>query len=257
MNKKIFAIIAVSIFLLSAISFVSAQETSDSGNTVSHSFSVKINWDDNGQTNARPDSIKVDLMKNGKVIDTKTLTKSNSWSVTFNVAEEGNFAVKEVTKLSGYSSTVKNGPNNEFEIKYTLKDNTSNEPQDADSAENTLTAIVIEESVVDNNNETQNSTDNNATNNTNNNTNNTPTTNNATNNTNIINNTTNITPVNNNTDINNTTNNTPIKNHTTKIIPKKEDKKPIITKTKLMQAGIPIMVLIVAIVIAIIARREK
>ena len=248
MNKKIFAIILVSIFLLSAISFVSAQGTSDSGNIVSKSFSVKIDWKDANQNDTRPDSITVNLMKNGEIISTKELKKDNSWSATFDVAEEGNFSVKQVSNLSNYNMSVNNNSNNEFVITYTLKDNASGEMQE-DTSENTneIPSIVIEESEVNNTNasdnetnSTDNSTDDNSTNK------------------NITNNTTNNTTDNNNTE--NNTNSTVNNNDVIKNTPKpvhKEDKKPIITKNKLLKVGIPVAILIVAILTAVILRRRE
>ena len=264
MKKKIFAIILVSIFIISAITFVSAQETSDSGNAASHSFTVKIDWKDAGNDDARPDSITVDLMKNGEVIGTKKLNKDNSWSATFNVEEEGNFSIKEVTELSDYSASVNDSPDNKIVITYTLKGNASGEPQENASVEksNTLTSIVIEESVAaptnTSDNDTANSTDDNSTNTTINNN-----TDNSTNN-NTDNSTDNST--NNNTDNNatnnNGTDNNVNKNNVTKHaqqIPKKEHKKPpLITKNKLIQAGIPVAVLVIAILAALVFyRREK
>ncbi|WP_405304506.1 Cna B-type domain-containing protein [Methanobrevibacter sp.] len=265
MNKKIFAIILVSIFLLSAISFVSA-ETSDSGNSASHPISVKIKWNDNANADARPDSITITLMKNGEIIGTKILNESNSWKTAFNATEDGNFSIKQVTNLSDYTLSINDSSNDEIEITSTLKGSASGEPQENDSANsNTLAAIVIEESVADTNdssnetNPTNNTTDNNATNNTtdnnatNNNTANNTTDNNATNNT-TDNNATNNSTANNTTD-NNATNNTTINNDvskdTPKPVPKKEDNRP----TELMKVGIPIIILLIAIFVAVILKR--
>ena len=234
MNKKIFAIILVSIFLLSAISFVSAEETSDSGNSTSQPITVKIKWNDNGKTDARPDSITISIMKNGETIATKILNESNSWKTTFNVTEDGNYSVKQVTNLSNYTVSINNSSKNEIVITNTLKESASGEPQEDDSAGNTtkLAAIMIEESVVDTNGSsngttpTNNTTDNNSTNNN--------TTNSTTNNT-----------------TNNTANNVTDNNVTNQPVPKKEDSKP----TELMKVGIPIIILLIAIFVAVILKR--
>lgn len=247
MNKKIFAIILVSIFLLSAISFVSAEETSDSGNDTSHSITVKINWNDNGKTDARPDSVTITLIKDGEVIGNKTLNESNSWKTTFNVTEDGNYSVKQITNLSNYSVSIDNSSKDEIVITNTLNDSTSGEPQENDSSENAnkLAAVVIEESAASDNNSssnetnpTNNTTDNNSTNNITNNT----TTNNTTNNT--ANNTANNTS-------NDTANNTTVNKDTPKPVPKKEDNRP----TELMKVGIPIIILLIAIFVAVILKR--
>ena len=234
MNKKLFAIILVSVFLLSVISFVSAEETSDSEDSVFHSISVKIEWNDTGKTDMRPDSVTITLMKDGEIVATKTLNESNSWSTTINVTEDGNFSVKQVTNLSNYSVSINDSLKNEIVITNTPKDNASGEPQEDNSVENTnaLAAIVIEETTSGDTNGSSNGTDSKNT-----------TDNNSTNNT-TNNNTANITT-------NNTTDNNNVTQNITKPVPKKEDKKPI----ELIKVGIPIIILLVAIFVAVILKR--
>lgn len=40
-------------------------------------------WDDSGHASGRPESITVQLLKNGKVYDTVTLNKANNWRYTW------------------------------------------------------------------------------------------------------------------------------------------------------------------------------
>ncbi|MBE5107815.1 Cna B-type domain-containing protein [Bacillus thuringiensis] len=68
-------------------------------------------WNDNNATN-RPSSIKVDLLQNGKVIDTKEVSKATNWKYTFDKlqAYDANgvaykYEVKE-QQVDGYKSEV-------------------------------------------------------------------------------------------------------------------------------------------------------
>ncbi|PEA52420.1 cell wall anchor protein, partial [Bacillus pseudomycoides] len=69
-------------------------------------------WNDNNATN-RPATIKVDLLQNGQVIDTKDVTATNNWKYTFDnlQAYDANgvaykYEVKE-QPVAGYQSEVK------------------------------------------------------------------------------------------------------------------------------------------------------
>ena len=87
MNKKILFIV---IFLIASISFVSAAD----------SIPVKVIWDDASQA----DAITVNLLCDGKVVDTATLNASNSWKTTFkNLNDDGNYEIKVASKTSDYS----------------------------------------------------------------------------------------------------------------------------------------------------------
>ena len=66
MNKKLFTILIVAVFLLASVSIISAAETSDDESDSSQEISVRIEWNDTGHTNERPNSVIVSLLKDGK-----------------------------------------------------------------------------------------------------------------------------------------------------------------------------------------------
>ena len=73
---------------------------------------VNKKWnDDNNRDGIRPDSIKVDLKANGKVVKTVTIKASDNWTYTFtnldkySNGEEINYTVEEKT-ITGYESEV-------------------------------------------------------------------------------------------------------------------------------------------------------
>ncbi|WP_246907519.1 Cna B-type domain-containing protein, partial [Bacillus mycoides] len=69
-------------------------------------------WKDGNATN-RPATIKVDLLQNGKVVDTKEVTAATNWKYTFEKLQaydaEGNAYKYEVKEepVDGYKSEVK------------------------------------------------------------------------------------------------------------------------------------------------------
>lgn len=70
------------------------------------SYKVLKIWKDNEST-ARPKSIEVSLLKDGKEVKKITLSKANNWEYTWDKLEEGHkYSVKELTKLSGYTVNV-------------------------------------------------------------------------------------------------------------------------------------------------------
>lgn len=105
MNKKIFVIMLVAIFLIASIGFVSAKD-----------ISVSINWDDNGNAANRPAEVSVSLIHDGKVVDTEKLSASNAWKTTFkNQEADSGYSVK-VKDISGYDVSTKENSGNEFII---------------------------------------------------------------------------------------------------------------------------------------------
>ena len=75
-------------------------------------ITVNKKWnDDNNRDGIRPDSIKVDLKANGKVVKTVTIKASDNWTYTFtnldkySNGEEINYTVEEKT-ITGYESEV-------------------------------------------------------------------------------------------------------------------------------------------------------
>ena len=120
MNKKLLTIFLVTAFLLASISYISAAEASDDGNQTPQKISVKIEWNDDVNASDRPSSVNVSLMKDGKVVETKTLSENNSWSVNFTVDENGSFSVKE-DDIPGYSISIKGNESKGFIIINTPK----------------------------------------------------------------------------------------------------------------------------------------
>ncbi len=236
MNKKLFTILLVAVFLIATVSFISAADTSK--DTTSHDVSVQIRWDDNGQTNERPGSVTVSLLKNGAVVDTKTLSSSNSWSATFKVQDDGSYSVKQETSLSDYAVSTVGDAHSGFMIINTLKSDVLSASEDGNN-EIINSSTENEEIVITEDNATYNETtteDNSTSENTTDNTTDDNSTSENDNNTTVIN----------EQDTNPVVNKHP---DNTKNIKKatKLDKKPKkVTKTQLRNTGIPIAVLVVA-----------
>lgn len=125
MNKRIFAIFLVAIFLIVSVGVISAADDQSDVSAdvdvkkVSNSkvISVKIVWDDADKTGARPDSVKVNLVKDGVVVDEVTLSKSNSWSATFKAQSgDGTFKVTQSGNIGDYSVSTSGNADNGFII---------------------------------------------------------------------------------------------------------------------------------------------
>lgn len=121
MNRKLFTVLLVAVFLVASVSFISAADASDDGTNSSKTISVKINWNGDSQTD-RPASITVNLIKDGKVVDSKKLSADNSWSAKFTVSEDGSYSVKQVESLSDYSISTSGSVSSGFVITNTLKE---------------------------------------------------------------------------------------------------------------------------------------
>ena len=121
MNKKLFTVLLVAVFLVASASFISAADASDDGTDSTKTISVKINWNGDSQTD-RPASITVNLIKDGNVVDSKKLSADNSWSAKFNVNEDGSYSVKQVETLSDYSISTSGSVSSGFVITNTLKE---------------------------------------------------------------------------------------------------------------------------------------
>ncbi|PFP77915.1 hypothetical protein COJ95_12780 [Bacillus cereus] len=103
-------------------------------------MSGKKVWDDNNAID-RPASIKVDLLQNGKVIDTKEVSVATNWKYTFEklqVYDENGLAYKYEVKeqpVAGYKSEV-----NGYDITNTkIKDEPGVDPKDPGTDPNTNT----------------------------------------------------------------------------------------------------------------------
>ena len=226
MNAKLFTIFLVIAFLIASVSFISAADTLDDETISSNGISVQVKWEDIDDTSKRPDSVEIDLIKNGNVVETKILDSSNSWSATFEVPDDGPYSIKQKTKLSDYSVSTIGDEYNGFMVINTLKSDVLGvaESDDADNLSSENEEIIItannttyNETITESNDTDVNTTDYNS------------------------------------TDENSTDNgsNTTIvtKNqNTTKIIKQvtKINKKPKnVTKTQLRNTGIPIIFLVV------------
>ncbi|WP_430477028.1 Cna B-type domain-containing protein, partial [Bacillus cereus] len=118
---------------------VNGYETKVEGTTITNTYkntetteiSGKKVWDDNNAID-RPASIKVDLLQNGKVIDTKEVSVATNWKYTFEklqVYDENGLAYKYEVKeqpVAGYKSEV-----NGYDITNTkIKDEPGVDPKD-------------------------------------------------------------------------------------------------------------------------------
>ncbi len=133
LNKKILAILLLSIFLIVSVGAISAADSQDdSGLKV---ISVKINWDDNNQISERPNQVKVDLINDGKVVDTAILKESNAWKATFKAQnDDGTFKVS-AGAINGYSVSVSGSADAGFVITSTLNEDVLGDSADDESVD--------------------------------------------------------------------------------------------------------------------------
>ncbi|MFB6727521.1 Cna B-type domain-containing protein, partial [Bacillus mobilis] len=118
---------------------VKGYETKVDGTTITNTYkntdktevSGKKVWDDNNATD-RPLSIKVDLLQNGKVIDTKEVSVATNWKYTFEklrVYDANGVTYKYEVKeqpVAGYKSEI-----NGYDITNTkIKDEQHTDPKD-------------------------------------------------------------------------------------------------------------------------------
>lgn len=69
-------------------------------------------WDDESDTSKRPESIEVQLLKDGEVYKTETLNKDNNWRFTWNELEgKNNWSVVEKSVPNGYTVTLNTDSN--------------------------------------------------------------------------------------------------------------------------------------------------
>ncbi len=156
MDKKLLTILLVAVFLIASVSFISAADTSDEEISVSKNIPVKIKWNDNDQTDYRPSSVTVSLIKDGSVVDTKTLSEENSWSATFNVDGDGSFSVKQ-SEISDYSTSTSGSSSSGFVIINKLNAGTLGAAEEEIPLGDNDTSATDNEST--NNNTDENSTD--------------------------------------------------------------------------------------------------
>lgn len=223
MNKRIFAIFSIAIFLIVSIGIISAADTQDDlsadADTVSNSkvIPVKIVWDDAAKTGARPASVTVNLIKDGAVVDTVTLSESNSWSATFKAqSADGSFKVTQSGSLVDYSVSISGSADNGFVIVNQIKaDALGASENEVPIAENASGDSNATDDQVSNDTAETNATDSDS---------------NATDG---------------NSTVDNKTDNTPAKKPVSKEQIKQVVKPINVTKTQLRNTGIPLLVLVV------------
>lgn len=158
MDKKFFTILLVAIFLVASIGFVSAADDGDSSQTIT----VKINWNKDSQSD-RPDSVTVNLIKDGKIVDSTKLNAENSWSAKFTVDGDGSYSVKQVDDLSDYSVSTKGSASSGFVITNTFNAEvlTTSESNDTLEAEDDVEPALTDANGTETstNNDTNNGTD--------------------------------------------------------------------------------------------------
>lgn len=244
MFKKLLVIFIVLLFLITSISVISA---ADDSNTIS----VKVLWEDD--IAKVPDEVVVNLLKDGKIVDSAKLNDTNSWNTTFEVDDDGDYEIEEVIS-DDYSTKITGNAKEGFTVKNALaKQDVLGAAEDSleeSSADDNLSQAEEDlASAGDNSllgdNSTGNGTSNSSTN---------SSTNNSTNNSTVI-----ATNDDNDTDSNDDdddsdekTTTTITTTTTTKKVTKQDDKKPEnTTKTKNNNTGFPIIVLVIAVFVAI------
>lgn len=116
MNKRIFTIFLIAALLIVSAGVISAADNQDDSSPIS----VKINWDDAAKVSERPSQVKVDLIKDGSVVDTVVLKESNSWKATFkSQSADGTFKVRS-SDLNDYSMGISGDADVGFVITYSL-----------------------------------------------------------------------------------------------------------------------------------------
>ena len=291
MNKKLFTILCIAIFLIAAVGFISAaddiNEDVNSENDVMKvsstedvklssdlkNISVKIVWDDIGKSADRPTQVKVKLLKDDVVVDTVVLDEKNSWNATFeNQSADGNYKVEMESDPEGYNASITGNPDIGFVItnkaaddKLGVSENQTDlkDANDTNVTDDALNTTDVKNDTADDDNVTDddaNTTDvKNDTADAANVTNNTIVVNNTNNTVNNINNTTNNTiVVNNASGDNSTKDNTVPVNKTVK--KEQKDSKPLKkdnVNDRLKKVGIPIALLVLVIIIVVVVTYSR
>ena len=291
MNKKLFTILCIAIFLIAAVGFISAaddiNEDVNSENDVMKvsstedvklssdlkNISVKIVWDDIGKSADRPTQVKVKLLKDDVVVDTVVLDEKNSWNATFeNQSADGNYKVEMESDPEGYNASITGNPDIGFVItnkaaddKLGVSENQTDlkDANDTNVTDDALNTTDVKNDTADDDNVTDddaNTTDvKNDTADAANVTNNTIVANNTNNTVNNINNTTNNTiVVNNASGDNSTKDNTVPVNKTVK--KEQKDSKPLKkdnVNDRLKKVGIPIALLVLVIIIVVVVTYSR
>jgi N-acetyl-beta-hexosaminidase len=71
------------------------------------SITIQKVWNTDASTKAA-DSVTVQLLRGGKVVETATLSQNNNWQVTYtNMPESDAYSIKEVNVPKGFTATYK------------------------------------------------------------------------------------------------------------------------------------------------------
>lgn len=250
MNKKIFVLLFVAVFLIASIGFISAEDSADDAVGSSDNLkniTVKKIWDDKGFESQRPDSVQVELYVGGKLVDKVKLNSSDNWKAIFkNVDVSGEVKVVELNRSSDYKISYDGNVEDGFVItskiaKNATKDDVLGKSNDSDKLADNNTSQK-QNTTENNNTKVQNaSADDNKTENI--------TIYNITNETDIeINNTTTI------KNVNKTVNKTVVVNEE-----KAPPKKPPANLIDLRNTGLPILFLVIVAIGAVFfsLRRKK
>lgn len=266
MKKQFIILFVMSIFLVGAVSFISAsdidddvvdmgvddvvdtsndvvvQDTSGGGSSSDKvKLTISMKWNDNNSPN-RPSSVTVYVKNGDNLVESVVLSRDNGWTKTVDVSKYDSSG-KQISysvstdKISMYNDPVVTKNDNNFVITYELKQ--------VLSASNQNNVVKVDNSSQNNSNAT-NGTDTNKTD-----SNSTGTDNKTVNNKTINNGTVNNKTVNNNTKVNNTTVNSVL----VKKPPAKEVKNDT-NKTKknpLKNTGNPILILVIVIIVIAVA----
>lgn len=226
MYKKLLGILVIAVFLITSVGAISAAD----------SVSVKVTWDGDA-----PDYVTVNLIKDGKVVDSAKLNDSNSWKTTFKVDDDGSYKVSEVVS-DEYSYSVSGNANSGFVISNKL---VKTDDILGASVDETIADSSADDVLEDNSSDVENSTetdDANATDDTN-----------TTDDTNATDDETDGTDTEDESEeVTETVTSTVTEHQVTKIVEQPDKKKPVnnTTKVKNKNTGLPVAVLICAVFVA-------
>ncbi len=223
MYKKLLGILVIAVFLIISVGAISAAD----------SVSVKVTWDGDA-----PDHVTVNLIKDGKVVDSAQLSASNSWKTTFKVDDDGLYKVSEIVS-DDYSYSVSGNANSGFVISNKLVKTADVLGASEDEA---IADSSADDVLEDNSSDVENSTETGDTNTTDD--------SNVTDDTNVTDDETDGTDTEDESEEVNETITTTITEHqVTKLVKQVDKKKPVnnTTKVKNRNTGFPVAVLVCAV----------
>lgn len=106
-------------------------------------YSVTKQWRDTGHTDKRPDSVKIEIYKNGQLFENQVLSDDNLWTYKWNVIDDGTeWQIIERNVPSQYTVTV-NSFNTSFIVTNTYLGEPTNPPQTGDTTNIHLYFILM------------------------------------------------------------------------------------------------------------------